>query len=267
MNTNELQLRASELKNVISDPVNYFKLIDSPTKETQAMFMGKQREDLSYLIYDKFLAIHPEFKLDTNYDDQKAGEFEVEGVKITCHADIVHSGIVVDIKNSKQDDSHLLANYWYQLNAYAYCFNCDKAYLFVDNNAGMDMDVNLCRMVEVPVDKQKFIAELTYAIKLLKSLSRQKDEVVNTSKSKLAQLMSDYYDLQNLIQQKQKELEALEPEIKQLMSDYYAYEDLNSNLICIKTFHKDTHRKMQVISDEWKGDYKEAFKIKLLAEK
>lgn len=111
MNANEIKLRASELKNIIADPINYFKLIDNPTKETQAMFMGKQREDLSYLIYDKFLASHPEYHLDTNYDDQKAGEFEIEGVKITCHADIVHDKIVVDIKNSKQDDEHLLQNY------------------------------------------------------------------------------------------------------------------------------------------------------------
>ena len=267
MNANEIKLRASELKNIIADPINYFKLIDNPTKETQAMFMGKQREDLSYLIYDKFLASHPEYHLDTNYDDQKAGEFEIEGVKITCHADIVHDKIVVDIKNSKQDDEHLLQNYWYQLNAYAYCFKCEKAYLFVDNNQGMEMDVKCCRMIQVPVDNKKFITDLTYAINELKKITKQKTATVQTSTSKLAKLMSEYYDIQSEIDNKQKELNALELEIQMLMKDYYCYEDLASNLMCVKTFHKDNHRKLQVVSDDWSGDYKESFRIKLIAER
>ena len=111
------------------------------------------------------------------------------------------------------------------------------------------MDVKCCRMIQVSVDNKKFITDLTYAIKELKQLTRQKTATVQTSSSKLAKLMSDYYDIQSLIERKQKELELLEPEIQNLMNDYYCYEDLSSNLMCVKTFHKDNHRKLQVISD------------------
>lgn len=112
------------------------------------------------------------------------------------------------------------------------------------------MDVKCCRMIQVPVDNKKFITDLTYAINELKKITKQKTATVQTSTSKLAKLMSEYYDIQSEIDNKQKELNALELEIQMLMKDYYCYEDLASNLMCVKTFHKDNHRKLQVVSDD-----------------
>ena len=254
----EIKLRASELKNIIADPLNYFKLIDNPTKETVRMRDGKEREVVSYLIYDKMM---PEQWGD--YEEQKAGEFEVEGVKITCHADIVHKNIIVDIKNSKLDDDSLIKNYWYQLNAYAYCFKCSEAYLFVDNNVGNEQQQNVCRFVKVDVNPAKFLRDLSCAIKVLKEIPPQ----THTVNAKLTKLMSEYYDTQQRIESDTTHLNELTAEIEKLMKNRYSYEDSDLNLVCTKSYHKELTRKMQMVSETWNGKYKENIKVSLLTKK
>ena len=126
-NNTKLQLRASLLKDFVSDPINYYKNLFKADVKTQAMEKGIAREPISYKIYETITGTK-------NYEKQKEGLIEEDNFTISCHPDILANNTVIDIKNSTRKDEDLIKDYWYQLNAYAYCFNCDKAFIFVDTN-------------------------------------------------------------------------------------------------------------------------------------
>ena len=247
------EFRASELGDIISDPVNYYKLAVGENVETPAMKNGKEREVLSYSMYDNIAK-------NKDYKKQLSLEFIAPDFKITGHPDIVDGNMVVDIKNSKRSDEELIKAYWYQLNAYALMCNTKEAWLFVDNNVGQETDMGLTRLIKVPVDSKKFLEDVNNAVKLLNSIHFQVGDVHKGKTTPLSSAIKKLAVNRAKQQALKTEEDALVNEINSLMEDYYAYQV--GDYICTKTYRKDTKRKLQMVSETWNGDYKEVISLK-----
>lgn len=247
------EFRASELGAIISDPVNYYKLAVGENVETPAMKNGKDREVLSYSMYDRIAE-------KKNYKKQVSLEYTASDFKITGHPDIVDGDTVVDIKNSNRSDEELIKAYWYQLNAYALMCHTEKAFLFVDNNVGQETDFKLTRLIQVPVDTKKFLEDVKNAVKLLNSIHFQMGDVHKGKATPLSSAIKKLAVVRAKQQALKTEEEALVNEINSLMEDYYAYQV--GDYVCTKTYRKDTKRKLQMVSETWNGDYKEVITLK-----
>lgn len=247
-----IELRASELADFISNPINYYKNAVKEDVKTPAMVNGIEREVLSYSMYTTIAK-------NKDYKKQLALEYTTADFKITGHPDIVDGDRVVDIKNSKRSDEELIKAYWYQLNAYALMCNSKQAWLFVDNNAGQEVDMGLTRLIQVPVDTKKFLEDVNNAVKLLKSVGYLiRDKV--TAKSELGTLITKLAKLQEKQAMLDEEVETTKNELQQAMKDYYSV--LCGDYVVFRTYRKDVKRKLKTISETWNGDYKEIITLK-----
>lgn len=255
MTNNKLQLRASLVKEFVSDPLNYYKNIFKEDVKTSAMEKGIAREPISYQIYE-------EINGKTDYTKQAEGMIEEEDFVITCHCDILEHEAVIDIKNSTRSDEDLVKEYWYQLNAYAYCFKVNKAYLFVDTNDINETDKNKCRLVEVEVNHDKFINDVKQAVKFFQTLSYQDVGEAKTSTSKISTTINRLAEIQAQIKALEDEAKELNASLTKSMKNYYLYQ--TKDYVCSKIYKRDIHRKMEVVFEEWNGDYKESLSIKAI---
>lgn len=247
-----IELRASELADFISDPLNYFKNAVKEDVKTPAMVNGIEREVLSYSMYDNIAK-------NKDYKKQLALEYTTSDFKITGHPDIVDGDMVVDIKNSQRSDEELIKAYWYQLNAYALMCNTNQAWLFVDNNAGQEVDMELTRLIQVPVDTKKFLDDVNNAVNLIKSVGYLiRDKI--TPKSELGTLINKLAKLQEQQAKLDEEVANVKTELQQGMKDYYSV--LCGNYVVSRTYRKDVKRKLKTISETWNGEYKEIITFK-----
>ena len=247
-----IELRASELADFISDPINYYKNAVKEDVKTPAMVNGIEREVLSYSMYDNIAK-------NKDYKKQLALEYTTADFKITGHPDIVDGDMVVDIKNSKRSDEELIKAYWYQLNAYALMCKSKQAWLFVDNNAGQETDMGLTRLIQVPVDSKKFLEDVNNAVKLLKKVGYLfQDEIKKTTP--LGKLINKLATLQEKQAKLDEEVANAKSELQQAMKDYYSVQC--GDYVVNRTYRKDTKRQMKMISETWNGDYKEIITLK-----
>lgn len=255
---NLIQLRASGLADFVSDPLVYYKNFAKENVVTKAMQNGIDRESISYKIFEDFTKCK-------EYDAQKEGVVKGEGWVITCHADIVAGKVVYDIKNSIRKDDELVKDYWYQLNAYAVAFDCDKAFLFVDTNEGTNTDTAKCRLVEIPVDKNKFMQDVNNAVAFLKTLSYQEAGEATKSNSKIATMIKRLGEIKS--QQNALELEAkdLQKQLEKSMKNYYSYQ--SGDYVCTKTYRRDIQYETIKTAKAWNGTYKETIAVKPVSKK
>ena len=203
------KLRPSYLKNIISNPYNFFKL-ERNLANLEQVSKGIEREPLSYLLYEQLTN-------NTKYEKQVAGTLEIAKDAVlqgTC--DILTSDAIIDIKNSIQDDARLINEYKYQLSAYCAIFNKEKAFLFVDSNIKNETNLNNCRLVEVPIISSKALMEmLTKVVDEIKHLDKLNiGLVIINQKEELDAKMNTYFDNLSKIKQLEKQNKDIEEELK-----------------------------------------------------
>lgn len=137
------KFRPSYLRTIIANPANYWKQTPD-ISNLEAVKQGIVREKLSYSLYEKLTG-------DKTYKSQQSASRSLNDWIIEGTADLVSANAIVDIKNSIQNDTQLINEYKYQLSAYCYIFNKDKAFLFVDSNKGDEKDLSKVRVIEVEI--------------------------------------------------------------------------------------------------------------------
>lgn len=150
------KFRPSYLKSVIANPANYWKLTQD-ISNLEAVKQGITREKISYELYEKLTS-------DKDYHGQQWESKSLNNWTLEGTADIVTKDSIIDIKNSIQTDTQLIKEYQYQLSAYCYLFNREKAYLFVDSNKGDEKDLNKVRLIQVPIIPAQELVETLNAV-------------------------------------------------------------------------------------------------------
>lgn len=234
-----ITLRPSYLKNIISNPYNYFKL-EKDISNLEAVKKGIQREELSYKLYNQFI------NGPVNYQMQLQGSAEVGDILLQGSADIVKSNCVIDIKNSVQEDKKLIEEYKWQLQAYCYIFKKEKAYLFIDNNKKEEMDLNACRLIEVPLISREEFENLLYgvqeAIKELNNLNTQL--ILCENNNDLDVLLNDYFNLKQQKKDIDNKLKVLEKQLnKPYQNDKYSihYEAQRKAIRSVNITYEDNY--------------------------
>lgn len=193
------KFRPSYLKSVIANPANYWKLTPD-ISNLEAVKQGIDREKLSYSLYEKLTN-------DTNYHAQQWESKSLNDWTIEGTADIVTVDSIIDIKNSIQDDKKLIDEYKYQLSAYCYLFNREKAFLFVDSNKGEDKDLSKVRLIQVPIiPAQELVETLNTVAQSIKELENLNFNLIVINKNWEYDSMLDKY-FKNKAQIKQLEQE------------------------------------------------------------
>ena len=203
------KLRPSNLKTVIANPYNYFKL-EKDISNLKAVQNGIERESISYLLYEQLTQ-------NTNYQKQIKGSLEINQlatIEGTC--DILANDAIVDIKNSILDDKKLIDEYKYQLSAYCAIFNKQKAFLFVDSNKNLETNLNNCRLIEVDIISKKQLLELlNKVIDEIINLERLNFElVIVNQKPELDSKLDIYFDNLSKIKELEKANKEIEAELK-----------------------------------------------------
>lgn len=236
-----IKLRPSFLKNVIANPYNYFKL-EKDISNLECVKNGIEREQLSYLLYEKYTNT-------TNYKKQVKGTYQINdnGVLIgTC--DIMTSDSIIDIKNSKLDDTKLIAEYQYQLSAYCLMFNKSYAYLFIDSNKNSETNINMVRMVEVPlIPFETLKSQLLACVNTIKELDDLNFNLIMINKNDLMdEQLIKYFELKNKIKELEKEVKEVENSL--MSSDVYE-NDLYS------IHYEATKKYKRIVKNEWENEY------------
>ena len=203
------KLRPSYLKNIVSNPYNYFKL-ERNISSLEQVSKGIEREAISYLLYEQLTG-------NSKYEKQVPGTLEIAKDAIlqgTC--DVLTSDAIIDIKNSIQDDARLINEYKYQLSAYCAIFNKKKAFLFVDNNIKNETNLNNCRLVEVPIiDAKELMEILKKVVEEIKHLDQLNiGLVIINQKQELDSKMALYFENLNKIKELEKQNKDIEAELK-----------------------------------------------------
>lgn len=236
-----IKLRPSFLKNVLANPYNYFKL-EKDISNLSAVKNGLERENLSYLLYEKFTN-------NTNYEKQVKGTFNInDNAVLMGTSDILTSDSIVDIKNSKLDDNKLIAEYQYQLSAYCLMFNKSHAYLFVDSNKNSETNINNVRLIEVPIIPFDVLtSQLLSCVNTIKELDNLNFNLIMVNKNELMdEQFNKYFELKNKIKELEKEVKEVETSL--LSSDVYE-NDLYS-------LHYEATKKIKrIVKNEWNNEY------------
>lgn len=203
------KLRPSNLKNIITNPYNYFK-IEKDISNLEAVKNGIERENISYLLYEELTG-------DNNYQKQVKGSLEINQlatIEGTC--DILAADAIIDIKNSILDDKKLIDEYKYQLSAYCAIFNKTKAFLFVDSNKKLETNINNCRLIEVEIIQKKELLELlNKVIDEIMNLERLNfDLIIINQRPDLDSKLALYFDNLSKIKELEKQNKELEAELK-----------------------------------------------------
>lgn len=193
------KFRPSYLKSIIANPANYWKLTQD-ISNLEAVKQGITREKTSYELYEKL----------TSNKDYKAQVLEAVEHKewtLVGTADIITNDSIIDIKNSVQNDTQLIKEYQYQLSAYCYLFNKEKAYLFVDSNKGDEKDLSKVRLIQVPIiPAQELIDTLNAVAQSIQELENLNFNLIVINKNSEYDSMLDKY-FKNKAQIKQLEQE------------------------------------------------------------
>ena len=236
-----IKLRPSFLKNVIANPYNYFK-IEKDISNLSAVKNGLDREAISYLLYDQYTK-------NTNYQKQVKGSFKINDNAVlmgTC--DILTSDSIIDIKNSKLDDTKLIAEYQYQLSAYCLIFNKTHAYLFVDSNKNSETNINMVRLIEVPLIPFDVLkSQLVSCVNTIKELDNLNFNLIMINKNELMdEQLNKYFELKNKIKELEKEVKEVETSL--LNSDVYENE--------LYSVHYEATKKVKrIVKNEWTNEY------------
>ena len=203
------KLRPSSLKNIISNPYNYFKL-EKDISNLEAVKNGIEREPISYLLYEQLAG-------NKDYQKQVKGSLKINQlatIEGTC--DILTSDAIIDIKNSILDDKKLIDEYKYQLSAYCAIFNKTKAFLFVDGNKKLETNLNICRLVEVEIIQKKELLELlNKVIDEIINLERLNfDLIIINQRPELDSKLDTYFNNLAKIKELEKQNKELELELK-----------------------------------------------------
>ena len=240
------KLRPSNLKNIISNPYNYFKL-EKDISNLEAVKKGIERENISYLLYEQLTN-------NTNYQKQVKGSLEINQlatIEGTC--DILANDAIIDIKNSILDDKKLIDEYKYQLSAYCAIFNKQKAFLFVDSNKNLETNINNCRLVEVEIiQKQKLLELLNKVVDELMNLERLNfDLVIINQRPELDSKLDTYFNNLSKIKELEKQNKELEAELKDTVYENDQY-----------SLHFEATRKSKrIVKVEQTNDYENKFVI------
>lgn len=252
------EFHASQLKDLIGDPLNYFYNKEAP--QTQAMKDGTEREMLSYELFTKF-----ECELDKNFQQQVTGHSYTinTGWTIVGTPDIVGDDYIVDIKNSIRSDKELIEAYKDQLTGYCLMFHVSKGYIFADANEGNDMDLSKCRLIEVPVDlrKEQLPLDLNNVVKALNENKKYCEQVTTVTDD---DDLTKYLVLDSQIKALNKQVKALQSQQDEIMDKLTNTVLLNGEL----RTHKYSVRlllkrnlKRIVQMDAWDGTYSSYVKV------
>lgn len=203
------KLRPSNLKNIIANPYNYFK-IEKDISNLEAVKNGIERENISYLLYEQLTE-------NKDYQKQVKGSLEINQlatIEGTC--DILATDAIIDIKNSILDDKKLVDEYKYQLSAYCAIFNKTKAFLFVDANKKLETNINNCRLIEVQIIQKKELLELlNKVIDEIMNLERLNfDLIIINQRPELDSKLDTYFNNLSKIKELEKQNKELELELK-----------------------------------------------------
>lgn len=250
---NKYIIRASKLKEILSNPQNYFEE-DKDISNLPQVVKGKNREIISYDLFNDFIEEN-KLDLDINYQKQAEGKKIFSQITLQGHPDILSKDYIVDIKNSKQADDKLIEEYKYQLLTYAYIFNIKNVYLFVDNNTATNTDLRKCRLIKVDIEDINMEEILTSLIEKLNITSTKPVE-----DDADYDVMSEYY---SLIQQKKD----IEEKIKTLEINLEIIANKNINVISNEfelrtTFKRDIkYKPIKKIALPWNGAYKQSWEL------
>lgn len=248
-----LELRASQIDEFIRNPMTYYQ----PAQEqTEAMKLGTEREPLSYMLFAQALkdkntpAI---IRADTHYNQQVYGTMDLDGIKITGHADIVGKDYIVDIKNSTRNDEQLKEAYWYQLNAYGNIFGKKELWLFVDQNNEGEMDLKKCRFVKINFDEAKFSNSIAIASKSLNQVIHHCNELwsgrmYDDALTELKELLTRLDNLQDTIDRRKKD-------IMEHLSAQRIYSYKNDDYTVSNIMKQEIKYKRETINATWTGKY------------
>lgn len=256
--TKEFSIRASQLKEIVGDPLNYFYLANKPEITSDAIENGKEREILSYELFTKYM----EGKID-HFEEQKEGVLCIKesgaNIILTGHADILATGMVIDIKNSKRTDKELIDDYKWQLWAYCKIFGVYKAYLFVDSNSGNDMDLNKCRLVEIEWggDGLWNVAMKSIANVLATANVSPYEYTTNCSQ---ASTIEKYIRLSGEMKRMEQELKLLESQVDKILTTHNVV--IWGNYRLYRTYRRSIKRNTKVEMLPWDGTYKPSFSFK-----
>lgn len=193
------KFRPSYLKSLIANPANYWKLTQD-ISNLEAVKQGITREAISYELYEKLTN-------DPTYHRQQWQSKSLNDWTIAGTADIVTNDSIIDIKNSIQTDTQLIKEYQYQLSAYCYLFNKEKAFLFVDSNKGENKDLSKIRLIQVPIiPAQELVNTLDAVAQSIKELENLNFNLIVINKNQEYDSMLDKY-FKNKAQIKQLEQE------------------------------------------------------------
>ena len=213
-----IKLRPSTLRNVISNPYNFFKL-QKDISNLKQVHNGIEREPINYLLYEQFTN-------NTNYQKQLRGSLNITNDAILeGTADLITNDAIIDIKSSLQDDNKLINEYKYQLSAYCAIFDKTKAYLFVDSNKGVETNLNNVRLVEVPIiAKDELITTLKKVVDEIKHLDQLNfDLIVINQKADLDSKINVYFDNLAKIKELEKQNKEIEAELKDTVYENEQY--------------------------------------------
>ena len=213
-----IKLRASTLRNVISNPYNFFKL-QKDISSLKQVHNGIEREPITYLLYEQFTN-------NTNYQKQVGGSLNITNDAILeGTADLITNDAIIDIKNSIQDDNKLINEYKYQLSAYCAIFDKTKAYLFVNSNKGVETNLNNVRLVEVPIiAKDELITTLKKVVDEINHLDQLNfDLIVINQKADLDSKINVYFDNLAKIKELEKQNKEIEAELKDTVYENEQY--------------------------------------------
>lgn len=259
--TKEYPIRASQLKEIVGDPLNYFYLANKPDVTTDAIENGKEREILSYELFTKYM----EGKVDT-FEEQKEGSLVINqtgaNIILTGHADILAPGMVIDIKNSQRTDKELIDDYKWQLWAYCKIFGVYKAYLFVDANTGNDEKLDKCRLVEIPWcgDDLWNVAMKSVASILVNANVNPYEYTTNCRQS---DILERYVRLKGEQSRIEDELAMLEKQVDKILCTHNVVYWRNYRFY--RTYRRSIKRECKVTMLPWDGTYKQSFNCKEMA--
>ena len=250
------EFHASQLKDLIGDPLNYFYNKEAP--QTQAMKDGTEREMLSYELFTKF-----ECSLDKNFKAQVPGGFYTtnNGWTIIGTPDIVGDDYICDIKNSIRSDKELIDGYTDQVTAYCLMFDKPKGYLFVDENEGNDMELSKCRLIEIQVSPNLLGLELTAVVVALEENKKYAEQitVVNDNPA-----LTRYVELDNQIKALNKQIKAMQSEqddlMEKLTNDVLLNGELKTDKWVVRMLLKRNIKRV-VTMEPWDGTYSSYVKV------